>query len=363
MDNNNSNGWMPNSAPNMQPNMQPNMGMPMGGQPNPMGQPMPMQPGMNPNMNPGMNPGMGPMGPMGPNQQPMMRPPKKPMDPAKKKKIVIIVSIISALAVVGIALAIILPIVLKVNYSTAYSTAKDLKPSIYDIYQSYDCEYVVDYVDSSYITTKRYDEYIEGCKELYSQEVDDLVNQLENTDGVKRNEEIKLQFEKFKNEYNALSAGDADGLSYKLSLWKARHDFIVAADDLSYSSSDADFAKAASYLINSGNDTLKAYGEGWLEWKKGLAEAYRAYDNESWSNYSNYKALRDVFDNKKKEYEDWLATNKPNIKDVAPLDFDDTSKMYNEFNKLYDLISETYQKNYNFGSGDCTEVLGEAYCE
>lgn len=356
MDNNNFNNGMP-SPQNMQnnmPNMQPNMGAPVNGQFGPMGQPM--QPGTGPNMQPNM-------GQMGPYPQPMMKQPKQPMDPAKKKKIVLIVVIISILAVVGIALAIILPIVLRVDYSSAYNTAKDLKSDIYDIYQSYDCEYVIDYVDSSYTTIKRYDDYIEGCKEIYNQDVDNLVNQLENTDGVRRNAEIKTQFEKFKNEYTSLSAGDAEELSYKLSLWKARHDFVIALDGLSYESSDADFTKAASYLIDSGNDTLKTYGEGWLEWKKNLAEAYRAYNNAPWSNYNNYKALREVFDNKKKEYEDWLATNKPNINDVAPLNFNDASKMYSEFNKLYDLIRETYQKNYNSGSSDCTEFLGEVYCE
>ncbi len=365
MDNNNFNGGTPNQQnmqngmPNMQPNMQgmqQNMGMPMNGQSGPMGQPMPMQPGMNPNMNPNMNQ-------MGSYPQQMMRQPKKPMDPRKKKTIILIVSILSGLVVVGIALAIILPIVLKVDYSTAYTTAKELKPKISDIYYGYDCEYVVDYVESEYRDTKTYDGYIEGCKDLYNQETDDLVNQLENADGVKRNDEIKTQFAKFKNEYTALSAGDAEELDRKLELWKARHNFVVAADDLSYSSSDADFAKAASYLINSGNDALKAYGEGWLEWKKTIAEAYRAYDGASWSDYSNYSALRDTYNNKKKEYEDWLATNKPNISDIAPLNFDDTSKMYNEFDKLYTMISTTYQENYNSGSGDCTEFLGEVYCE
>ena len=337
-----------------------------------MGNPSNMQQNMSPNMQPGMqgmqsNMGM-PMSPMGPGMgqpypQQMMRPPKQPMDPAKKKRVILIVCIISGLLVVGIALAIILPIILRIDYSTAYNTAKELQPKIYDIYQSYDCEYVVDYVDSSYTSTKTYDGYVEGCKEVYNSETDGLVNQLENTDGVKRNDEIKIQFGKFKNEYTVLSAGNAEELSYKLGLWQARHNFVVAADDLSYSSSDAEFTTTANYLINSGNDTLKTYGEGWLEWKLAIAAAYRAYDNASWSDYSAYRALRDAYNNKKTEFEDWLATNKPDISTVAPLSFNDTSKMYSEFNKLYDLISGTYALNYNAGSGDCDELFGEIYCE
>lgn len=354
MDNNNFNGGMNNSS-NMQPNM-PNMQPGMQGAPNNVGMPM------------GPNGPMNQMGPMGPNMgqpypQQMMRLPKQPMDPAKKKQIILIICIVSGLLIVGIALAIILPMVFRVDYSTTYNTAKELQPKIYDIYQSYDCEYVVDYVDSTYTSTKTYDEYINGCKEVYNSETDNLVNKLENTDGVKRNDEIKTQFSKFKNEYAALSAGNVEELEYKLGLWQARHNFIVAADDLSYSSSDAEFTAAANYLINSGNDTLKTYGEGWLERKLDIATAYRAYDNASWSNYSAYQALRDTYNNKKNEFSDWLATNKPDINVVAPLNFDDTSKMYSEFNKLDDLIAETYALNYNSGSDDCTEFLGEVYCE
>ena len=346
MDNNNFGGGI-NNTPNMPPNMQ-------NTQPGMQGAP-------NMNMSMGANVQMGPN--MGqPYPQQMMRPPKKPMDPAKKKRIIVIVLIISGVVVVGVALAIVLPIIFRVDYSTAYNTVNELQPKIYDIYQSYDCRYVVEYVDSTYTSTKSYDEYIEGCKEVYNSETGDLIDKLENTDGVRRNDEIKIQFGKFKNEYTILSAGDTEELNYKLGLWQARHNFVVAADDLSYSSSDAEFTAAANYLINSGNDTLKTYGEGWLERKLDIAAAYRAYDGVSWSN-SNYKALRDAYNNKKNEFSDWLAANKPDISTVVPLNFSNASKLYEEFKKLDNLITETYALNYNSGSGDCTEFLGEVYCE
>ncbi len=329
--NNQMNGGMPqNNMQNMQPNMQ--MNNQMG--PN-MGQPYPPQ---------------------------MMRPPKQPMDPKKKRTIILVASIVSGVVVLGIALAIILPMMLRVNYSASYKTAKELKPYIYDIYQSYDCEYIVGDVDASYVSDKEYGEYIDKCKEVYNSKTNELVNQLENTDGVKRNEEIKNQFGKFKNEYDALSSGNTDELDYKLGLWRAWHSFYVAVDDLSYSDTDAEFTTAGNYLINSGNDTLKSYGEGWLEWSRTVAAAYRAYDNASWSS-SDYQSLRDAYYNKKAEFEDWVATNKPDINAVAPLKFDDTSKMYTEFDRLYTLISDTYENNYNYGSEDCDEFLGDVYCD
>lgn len=294
--------------------------------------------------------------------QPAMMRPKQAMDPAKKKKIIMIVSICAGVLTLGIVAAIVIPSLLRIDYAPSYAAAKELKPIIYDIYNSYDCGYVISYIESSYTTTKKYSEYIDNCKKVYSSSVDEAVTKLENTDGVKRNNEIKSQFDKFKSEYTALTSGETDALEAKLDLWQARHNFVVAVDGLKTSSSDAEYAAAAKYLIDSGNEALKKYGEGWLERRTAINAAYRAWQGSSYS-APNHSQLREDYYNKKNEYNDWVATNKPDINTIAPLDFDSTSKMYSEFTKLYDLITKTYQLNYNFGSGDCDEILGDVYCD
>lgn len=340
MDNNNFTQPQPNP---MQPNQMPQ---------NPM-QSGPMQPQM-PYPN-GQYPYPPQQYPPYPNQ-PMMKPPKQPMDPAKKKKIILIVSICSGVLVLGIAAAIVIPILLRVDYSSAYIAAKEVKPKIYDIYRSYDCEYVVDYVDSTYTTSKEYAEYIEDCKAVYNSDTNDLISKLENTDGVKRNEEIKTEFNKFKAEYDALTSGNSDTLEAKLSLWQAYHDFNYSVSNLKYNSAtDAELTTAANYLINSGNDTFKTYAEGWLEHNLAVAALARAYEKNT-ATYSEYN-------NKRNEFRDWNAANKPDINSVAPLSLDNTSKMYSAFTKFYDLLTSTYEKNYNFGSNDCDELFGEVYCE
>lgn len=319
-------------------------------------------------MNQPMNQPAQPM-PQGPYQNPYPnsyhnpyppQPPKAPMDPAKKKKIITIVSICSGVAVLAIVAAIVIPILLRVDYSTAYKTAKDLKPKIYDIYQSYDCEYVVNYVDSTYTSIKTYSEYVEDCKTVYNNGATNLVSQLGETEGIKRNDDLKNQYNKFNTEYTQVASGDSEELAAKLNLWQARHNFVYAADDLSYSSSsDAEFATAANYLIESGNDTLKTYGEGWLEKSLAVATAYRNYRNTT----TGWSAAYSECQNKLKEKSDWVAANKPDMSQVAPLNFNDTYKMYSEFTSLYNMITETYEQNYNSGSGDCTEFLGDVYCE
>ncbi len=329
-----------NNDPNIQPQVNAPQGMPQNG-------PMPPQ-GMQPNAQPfqvGM-PSSGPIPPQGlpqngpapqqgmPNQmgyqqqypypnQPMMQPPKKPMDPEKKKKLILWLSIGGGVLILGIAALIIIPILLRVDYSTAYKAAKELEPKVYDIYHSYDCGYVVKYVDSTYTDSKSYSEYIEKCKKVYDSSVNDLVSKLENADGVKRNNEISTQFANFKSKYDALQIGDAESLSAKLNIWKARHDYVYAVDDLSYSSSsDSEFTSAANYLINSGNDTLKKYGEEWLTQSLAISAAYRNYRAASWQDSSQ---LYKEYTNKKKELEDWVAANKPDVNTIAPLNFDNTS--------------------------------------
>ena len=110
---------------------------------------------------------------------------------------------------------------------------------------------------------KTYSEYVEECKNVMS-DADGLVSKLAETEGVKRNNDIKAQFESFKTAYDSV-VPDTDALSQKLDIYLARHNFVVAASDISYSSTDAEITAAAKYLIDSGNETLKNYGEGWLE--------------------------------------------------------------------------------------------------
>ena len=298
-----------------------------------------------------------------PVSQPM-RPPKQPMDSAKKKKIILTVSIISGVVILATVATVLIIVLSKIDYGPAYRTAKQLEPKVYDIYQSYDCDDVVGDVNSAYVSINSYNEDAEGCKKLFSTETDNLVSELENSDAVKRNDEIKAHFENFKSEYVAVSAGNTEELSSKIDLWKAWHGFVVTEDDLTNNSSDAEFTTAANYLINSGNDTLKTFGETWLQKTIEVAAAYRAYDSSIWSSgMDEYYAKRDHYYDLRDQRKNWIATNKPDINTLAPLSFNDASKMYSEFGDLYKAIKETYQKNYNQGSGDCDTFLGEVYCD
>lgn len=267
----------------------------------------------------------------------------------------------------GIIAAIVIPIILRVDYSTAYNAAQDLKPKILDISQNSDCQYVVKDLNSVYTSTTTYNGYVEGCRETFNQSVETLIEELGGTDGIIRNTDIKNQFDAFKAAYDA-TVPKTEDLDNKLDIYTAFHSFIVTVDDF-YSSdvTDAEIAAAAKYLTESGNNTLKEYGEGWLEKYSAYIQAYRDWDNFDWgaNNYSTsaYYEKSNLSSAAKTEYSNWVTANKPDIKSMYQLNFDNIPKIKTEFNKLYELIRTTYEENYNYDSGDCTELLYEVICD
>lgn len=290
-------------------------------------------------------------------------PPKAPMDPAKKKRAILIVSLCSGLLLAGIAALIIVPLLLRVDYAGAYRTAKELKPLIHDFYISDTCDYVEDYVDSAYTSAKDYTRYVDSCKEIYSDDTIQLVDALGGTDAVRRDSEIGAAYAKFKADYDSAITDGVENFYAKLDLWQARHNFKVAEYGSSYcKTSDAEFTTAMNYLINSGNEAFKAYGEGLLERTLAVSAACRAADAAPLFS-ANYTALHNDYQTKRDELNNWIAANKPDINSIAPLNLPDTYKMYSDFSSLYNLISETYEDNYDHSSDDCYEFFGEVYCE
>lgn len=295
-----------------------------------------------------------------PQTMAQVKPPKQPMDPAKKKKIVqgVVIGVVAVVLVtVG---AIVTVMMLKVDYGEAYRVAKELKPEVVAVYQNTSCTRVVDYVSSTYTKPADYNEYADNCLSAGS-EVDELLKKLGETAGVKRNKEIKEQYDKFSEGVNSVLP-NREELEAKLNLYKAWHEFVYLVDDVKYSSPDSAIQAAAAPLINSGNATLKAYGEGWQESVLAVTQAYRDYDNLSYSD-ANKSAARVKYQDLQANHNNWVATNKPDIKQLGGLNFDNNTKMYNEWTKLYNLIRDTYAKNYNSGSGDCSELFGEVYCD
>lgn len=307
--------------------------------------------GANGNFNSGVN--------QSAQQNVLVKPPKVPMDPAKKKKILKIAAISGGAVVVGVIAIVVIAVVLRVDYSGTYKVAGELKPKMYSALNGSDCDNVIDRVNSTYTNVADYNAMVVACLNAY-EDLPEMMKKLGETAGVKRNKEIKAQYDKI-NQGLSEATPDSSVLEQKLELYKAWHEFHYLYDDLDYAGTDAEIRKVAMPLINSGNETLKTFGEGFQEKFLEGAQAYRDYNNLSYSS-AEKSAARTKFQDLKTAYSNWYAANKPDISELAELKFENNTKLYNEWTKLYDMIRKTYQENYNSGSGDCTEFMGEVVC-
>ncbi len=298
-------------------------------------------------MNMGMNGGMG---------QPM----RKKMDSKKKKRIImgVVLGIIAVIAVVVATVVIML--VSKVDYGEAYREVKGSLGTMADLSSNTGCSAAVNYVKDEYVTIDKYREYVELCRKA-GEGVDEVVEKLAQTAAVKRDAEVKTQFERFQNAVNEAKV-NREMIDSTLDLYETWHEFIVNVEELEWTSADAEFQTAARPLIQSGNEKLKVYGEGWLEKTLETAHLYQQRQRTSY-----FDANRDTID---RQYNDaleergtWITANKPDVLAMGAIDTAKMKKVYEEYANLYRLMIEKYEQNYNSGSGDCLEAFGMVNCE
>ena len=292
---------------------------------------------------------------------------KQPMDPKKKTALILGLAIgIGVLALVIVLTITVVPAVTKVDYGETYRAAKNLKKVVKKANSDSHCNNIKSEVNSSHTDMDEYDNYIEKCKIWHKDLVaDDLISELEDTDGVKKNDKISEQFKRFKAEYEALHLGDISEMSKILKTYQAMHNFTYASSKINeMKPTDDGVETAASYLINSGNKTLKTYGEGWRQRYLTYNVANRNYKQSlTTASINELQSLIKAQNNAKSEVENFESTSRPRLEEIAPLPITDAQKMTNEFSKLYDLIKTTYEENYDEESGDCPQVLGEVICE
>lgn len=293
------------------------------------------------------------------NGQPVAQQPKAPMDPAKKKKIIRGVIIGLAAVVVAVVVVVVITIVTRVSYSEAYRVAKEIKPEIAEFYQNTSCKRVLNYVDDQYTDVTTYNEYAAKCLAAGG-EVSSLTKKLGETEGVKKNKEIKAQYDKFSEGIEKTLPNQSE-LEKRLDIYKAWHGFV--ATEVKTDSTNSEVEAKVAFLTNSGDETLKKYGEGWKERALALTQAYRDYDNLPYTPADAKSAARRKYQDLQSDLKNWVAANKPDVSQLGGLNFDDNTKIYNEWTKLYKLIQTTYEEHYDEKSGDCSELFGEVICD
>ena len=283
--------------------------------------------------------------------------------PKKKRRMITMIIVGATVRVVGGTALIMSITALNIDYGISYRVAKELRIKIQKMRSEYECQKVLDYVDSAYTTMGAFNEYVEGCRTV-GDDSTSLVEELGLTDAVRRDDEVALRYDVFKGAYEAAVSGGED-LNATLELYTIWHNWIIASAGMGngkWDIPDSDLQAAANILINSGDEALKSYGEGWLSRLQEAAQAYRDYYVAGYD-AENKEQLRVDMEDKKKGFTEYEAQKRPNIKELKVLETADTAKLYTRFEDMYDYIRRAYQEHYQKGSNDCKELLTEVVCD
>lgn len=283
----------------------------------------------------------------------------KPLDPKTKKKIIMWSCIGGGIFIAVSIIAIIFSLVFRIDYGASYRKAEEVMDELSDLSNNTNaCSRVASYVNSTWTNEKTYNDYVSDC--LDSLEHDDSkIIELGKTSGVKRDKDIKAQYDKFKKAYDQ-AFPDQSGVEETLKVYKAWHTFVIKSSAASSAIQDDDaYRKAADALKESGNDTLIEYADGWLERGLAYSKAYREYMEGADKGSS---AARTAMTEARASLRSYINQNEPDIEDIVEFGPGDISDVYSAFKKLYNMISDAYEENYD-GKGDCVELLDSVYCD
>ena len=250
---------------------------------------------------------------------------------------------------------------MRVDYAGSYKIAKEIKAKVQEMRADENCKKVVSNADLDYVKMETYMGYVDACQNLTT-DIATLNENLGKTEGVRRNGNIASAYNDYVASFVAVQEGD-EVLAQNLSYYRAWHEWVLAQEKLEgWDGSDTDLSTAVKSLTESGNTELKAYGQSWLTKKMKANKAYREF-HYSDILASNRSELLKTMNTAQKEFADWLAKNSLDIKTVVGVARADNAKVYTDFDLMYSLIKENYEKNYNHGSGDCLETLTDVVCD
>lgn len=282
--------------------------------------------------------------------------PRQPMDPAKKKKLIIGLSVGGG-ALVLLIVAIVLVVALsKVDYGVTYTAAKELNEKLDEFYYDSACEDAQYYADSYYTDDSEYADYVDECKSGAA-ELDELVAALGDTSAIKRDDDLKSAYDKFVTEYRKVLPEQAT-LEAGLNAMTAIHSFGYNMSELDDTSTEADIQEVCNYLINSGNETLVSIGQEAQPLITNYINAYKAWmDSEGYYN-DEYDAYQDA----QEALENFVDENDATVEEVVGFNLEDMNDVYSAYSDLYDDIVSKYEQNYD-GKGNCAEYSGVVSCD
>ena len=307
---------------------------------------------------------------------PAVAPAAEPAQKKSKAGLVIVIVILLIAIAGGVTAAFLIPMLTKIDYSSAYRRSKEISAKIQDFStKQSDCYNVVSYVEKDNVSLETYEGYINNCKNSFADKsLNIAVENLGETDGVKRNKDIKTLYDDFNNAYQeVVNAGD--NIETKLIAYKAIHEFIRSKRNMFELGEYKQSATMDSYvkiLTDTGIDELVTFANTWKEKVTALAEAdaHQADvkkeiidGSTSWfivieyDQDERYKEAAAAREAARKDFINYQNSNLPKANDLFPIEVADKEGLIDKFESLRELLRTTYQEHYNKDSGDCTVIL------
>ncbi len=287
---------------------------------------------------------------------------KTVVNPVILRKALLVVGGIIAVIVGGFLVKYSIDSALAVSYGDAYRIAKEILPNLTTAAKSSSCQYAVDYVEADYVDKPTYNNYIDVCRGLATED-GDLVTKLGETGAMKWDSGISTQYKEFKEHYDEVFANSekTTQMVQALDLYQAWHDYVLAVNNLNLNSSETEFQEAADILRKSGNEVLAKYGDEWYYKEMDYINAYKTYWDMSYTD-PNKDVARLEAEAKRNDLHAWVEEHRPDVTTLAPFDVPNLTPTYDSFTKLYELIRSGYENHYDYKSGDCQEAGRKVYC-
>lgn len=176
-------------------------------------------------------------------------------------------------------------------------------------------------------TVLDYTKKVDACKEKLA-EGRKLANELGKTSGVKNDADIKAKYEAFEEDAK-VALPESDELDKTMNLYTSMHEFIVKLDEFEPDMSEDEIKNTANLLINTGNEALVKFGEGWRDRMIEVVRLYAKYEDTG-----DYTIVTQMM-KKVEEMEDWANSSDVLTDDeLGELDSDKVNDMLQKFIEL-----------------------------
>lgn len=246
----------------------------------------------------------------------------------QKKMVIAGVAAVAVVAVVVLG-CILIPKMFGTDYKESARVAGELETVLDDAYDGYSavCYDAFSGAADESVSVEDYTKKVDACKEKLA-EGRKLASELGKTSGVKNDADIKAKYEAFEEDAK-VALPESDELDKTMNLYTSMHEFIVKLDEFEPDMSEDEIKNTANLLINTGNEALVKFGEGWRDRMIEVVRLYAKYEDTG-----DYTIVTQMM-KKVEEMEDWANSSDVLTDDeLGELDSDKVNDMLQKFIEL-----------------------------